>query len=243
MFLAPTFKRMDEPVFAKVIEQGQALQSRLLELKMVAIGGTAAALHCDHRYSLDVDCVSPLVAERFPETAENLENWDGWTTRRKNPPNFILGQRQGVELALRQSRREAPLQTTSVQGLLIPTIREMLRVKAFLMVERRATRDYIDFVALASRLDQDTVLQALGYLNCVYGAGGVQTPATCFAEACEVPPLDLQAVPLGSYRGLRSPYTHWSFVAEMCRRFGRLLVKREMNHQLPTELDAGFFES
>jgi hypothetical protein len=235
---------MDEPLFSKVVEQGQALQSRLAELKLVAIGGTAAALHCDHRYSLDVDCVSPFLRERFAETAESLETWDGWMTIRKQPPHFILGKRGGIELGVRQSRRAVPLQTTSIQGMAVPTLREMLRVKAFLMTERRATRDYVDFVALASRLDQDSTLNALGYLNCVYEAGGAgQTAVTSFAEACENQPLDLQAVPLGSYRGLRSPYTHWSFVAEICRRFGRLLIKREMNHQLPSAVDAGFHET
>lgn len=240
----PIFNRVDEPLFSKVIEQGLALQARLPELKLIAIGGTAAALHCDHRYSLDVDCASPRLAERFDGTVQGLENWDGWTTLRRNPPNFILGQRGGIELGVRQSRRDVPLQTTTVRGLSVPTVREMLRVKAFLMAERRATRDYVDFVALTSKLEQDSTLHALSYLNCVYGAGaGGQTPMTSFAEACECQPLDLQAVPLGSYRGLRSPYTHWSFVAEICRRFGRLLIKRELNHQLPVALDSGFFES
>lgn len=235
---------MDEPLFSKVIEQALALQARLPELRLIVIGGTAAAVHCDHRFSLDVDCVSPSLAERFEDAAQNLESWDGWTTLRRNPPNFILGQRCGIELGVRQSRRDVPIQTACVQGLSVPTVREMIRIKAFLMTERRATRDYVDFVALASKLDQDSTLNALGYLNCTYGVGaGGQTPATRFAEACEIQPLDLPAVPLGSYRGLRSPYTHWSFDAEICRRFGRLLIKRELNHQLPSALDAGFFES
>lgn len=234
---------MAEISFSQVIEQGLALQALLPELNLVAIGGTAATLHCDHRFSLDIDCATPLLAEWFSSTVESLERWDGWSTLRMNPPNLILGTRQGVELALRQNRRAAPLQTTKVQGLVIPTVKEMLRVKGFLMLERRATRDYVDFVALASRLDQEAALQALGYLNCVYEERGFQTVVTRFAEACECPPLDLQVVPLGSYRGLRAPYTHWSFVAENCRRLGRLLIKREMNLQLPAELDAGFLEN
>ncbi|MBI4660443.1 MAG: hypothetical protein HY735_16525 [Verrucomicrobia bacterium] len=232
---------MSEPMFSRVIEQGLALQSLLTGLKLVVIGGTAAALHCEHRYSLDVDCVSPFLAERYSKVSEALAAWDGWTLLRQNPPDFILGERCGVELAVRQSRRSAPLQTTTVKGISVPTLCEMLRIKAFLMVQRRATRDYVDFAALSSKLPENTALRALAYLNCVYG-GGIQTIVTCFAEACEGQPLDLQAVPLGSYRGLRSPYTHWSFVAEVCRRFGRQLIKQELNHKLPGELDAGFFE-
>jgi hypothetical protein len=237
------FEGMDEPAFARVIEQGSALQSRLHELKLVAIGGMAAALHCDHRYALNVDCVSPRLAELFSEATGLLENWDGWRTLRKNPPSIILGTRDGVELAVRQSRREVPLQTTTIKGLCIPTVREMLRVKAFLMVERRATRDYVDFAALAGQLEEKAAANALSYLDCLYVGGGAQTVVSRFAEACEAQPLDLQAVPLGSYRGLRSPFTHWSFVSELCRRFGRQLVKRELNRQLPSALDDGFFES
>lgn len=236
------FEGMDEPAFVRVIEQGLALQSRLAGLKLVAIGGMAAALHCDHRYALNVDCVSPRLAERFSEVTDSLENWDGWRTHRKNPPHIILGTRDGVELAVRQSRREVPLQTTTIQGLCLPTIREMLRVKAFLMVERRATRDYVDFAALAAQLDDEAGLKALSYLNCLYGGGGAQTVVTRLAEACEVQPLDLQAVPLGSYRGLRSPFTNWSFVSDRCRRLGRQLIKRELNHQLPSAVGAEFFE-
>jgi len=42
---------MDEADFARVVEQGRALQQRLPDLRLVAVGGTAAALHCHHRYS------------------------------------------------------------------------------------------------------------------------------------------------------------------------------------------------
>ena len=53
-------------------------------------------------------------------------------------------------------------------GLLVPTGAEMLRVKAFLLAERRATRDYVDVAAMVRLLGDPAALKALGYLNLVY---------------------------------------------------------------------------
>jgi hypothetical protein len=89
---------MDAVEFSSVINQGLALRARLPDLNLVVVDGTAVALHCDHRYSLDLNCVSPLLGENFAEIAETLEGWDGWKTIRKNPPVVILGSRGGIEL-------------------------------------------------------------------------------------------------------------------------------------------------
>src|SRR5438445_7695153 len=115
---------MDENAFARVIEEGRAVQERFPELQAVAVGGTAVALHCGHRFSLDVDVVTPRLREKYLEIAESLDRWEGWRTNRKNPPVLILGERHGVELGVRQQRREVPLQTTTVRGLIVPTIRQ-----------------------------------------------------------------------------------------------------------------------
>jgi hypothetical protein len=130
-----------------------------------------------------------------------------------------------------------------VKGLAIPTQKEMIRLKAFLVVERRATRDYVDLAALATQLGEAAAVDALSYFNCVYGDGGTQSPLTRLAEACESQPLDLNAIPLGSYKGLRAPFTNWRFVAEACQRIGRQLVKRELSDQIPKGVDQGFHES
>ena len=41
----------------------------------------------------------------------------------------------------------------------------MLRIKAVLILKRNATRDYLDFVALAERLGPDRVFAALANLD------------------------------------------------------------------------------
>lgn len=222
--------------FQRVVEKGRQLQARLADLETVAVGGTAAALHCGHRYSLDVDLVTARLRHRFDDTANRLEAWPGWQTNRLNPPVLILGEHDGVELGIRQLRREVPLQTTLVEGLRIPTATEMLRIKAFLLAERRATRDYVDVAALCNQLDWATAVEALGWLNLLYPARTPQSWITRFAEACESGPLDYAAVPLQDYKGLRPPLTDWPFVVERCRAVGRALLKKELEEGLPVRL-------
>jgi hypothetical protein len=231
---------MPERDFKRVIEEGRALQHRFPELSLVAVGGTAAALHCGHRVSLDVDEVTPRLQERYDQIAAALERWEGWTTNRLNPPVLILGERHGIELGLRQQRRAVPLQTTVAEGLTIPTMAEMLRIKAFLVAERRGTRDYVDLAALAHRLGMDASRQSLAWLNLLYPGKGPQSLVTRFAEACEAEPADLAVVPLPTYKGLRAPFTDWEFVAGICRQLGRELLKRELTDELPDVLDETF---
>ena len=229
---------MDPGLFEHVIEEGRALQGRLAGLAPVAVGGTAAALHCQHRYSLDVYVVTPLLSGRFTEIAAELERWEGWRTNRLNPPVLILGQHGGVELGVRQLRRAVPLQTTQVRGLQVPTAAETLRVKAFLLTERRATRDFVDVAALALHLGITVARDAVALLNLVYGARAPQTWVSAFAEACESEPVDLAVVPLTTYKGLRAPLTDWAFVAARCRELGRGVLKLELGGGLPENLPA-----
>jgi hypothetical protein len=228
-------RRVDTGQFERVIDEGRALQERLAELTPVAVGGTATALHCQHRYSLDVDVVTPLLSSRFAEVTAELERWQGWRTNRLNPPVLILGQHGGVELGVRQLRRTTPLQTTQVRGLRIPTAAEMLRVKAFLLTDRRATRDFVDVAALVLHLGA-AAMESAALLNLVYGPRAPQTWVSAFAEACESEPVDLAAVPLSAYKGLRAPLTEWAFVADRCRELGRGLLKLELGGKLPAEL-------
>jgi hypothetical protein len=219
---------------------GRALQARLAEFRPVAVGWTAAALHCGHRFSWDVDVVTPELRSRFEEIQDRLDSWEGWQTNRLNPPVLILGEHGGVELGVRQLRRRVPLQTTHAAGLLVPTPAEMLRVKTFLLVERRAARDYVDTAALIQRLGLEAALDAARWLNLVYEPRPMQTTITALAEACEAEPVDAAAVSLASYKGLRAPFTDLAFVLAECRKLGRALLKQELGGGLPAALPANW---
>lgn len=225
---------MSEPTFEQVVREGVAFQARFAGEPLIAVGGTAAALHCRHRYSLDVDCVTPRLREDFEGHLARLEGWEDWRTNRKNPPVLILGERHDVELGLRQLRRTQPLETTQVQGLLIPTVEEMARVKAFLLAERRSTRDFVDLAALLKQLGDEASLRALEPLNRLYPAFGALSPISALAEAAEADPTDLHLVPLDRYKGLQVPFTDWSFVSSEVRRLTRRLLHQELEAG-PTE--------
>jgi hypothetical protein len=215
-----------------VVDQGVALQQTLATEDLIAVGGTAVALHCGHRFSLDVDCVMPRLRECYGEVLERLERWDGWQTNRCNPPVLILGERHGIELGVRQLRRLVPLETTLARGLRVPTLGEMLRIKARLLAERRATRDYVDVAALTRKLGIDAALKSLVTLNACYPMIGRQTAATAVAEACEAQPLDLAQVSLPRYKGLQPPYNEWATVAATVRELGHALIKSELGGRL-----------
>jgi hypothetical protein len=227
---------MAERDFERVVEQGRAVQRLLPDLGLIAVGDTAAALHCQHRLSLDVDEITPRLQERYAQVRSVLEAWEGWTTNRFTPPILILGERHGIELGLRQQRRSVPLQTAVVDGLVIPTAAEMLRVKAFLLVERQSTRDYVDVAALMEHLGTVGSVQALTTLNLLYSSRTPQTITTRFAEACELEPVDLLTTPLSSYKCLKPPFTDWPYVASACQRLGRVLLKAELEGALPKQL-------
>lgn len=50
----------------------------------------------------------------------------------------------------------------------MPTLPEMLRIKAYLVVQRNATRDYLDTVALADRLGVGEAVAVLSGIDDYY---------------------------------------------------------------------------
>ena len=59
----------------------------------------------------------------------------------------------------RQLIRETPLETTTISigddTVTVPSATEMLRIKAILILKRNATRDYLDFIAMANALGNE----------------------------------------------------------------------------------------
>ena len=147
-------------------------------LGMVAVGGTAAAIHAKHRYSADLDYVTPILKQEFDLVSQSLDQWDGWKTNRSNRPVIILDERHEVELGVRQQIRTIPLETEKMEGLIIPTIQESMRIKAFLLGSRKATRDYVDVAALSEAIQMMDAADS----NASSIPGGsihANNPATC----------------------------------------------------------------
>ena len=77
----------------------------------VLVGGTAAAMYAEHRFSHDADPVLTDLRHRFDEVLAQLESVAGWKTARVRRPVQILGSLDGIETGVRQLIRDEPLET------------------------------------------------------------------------------------------------------------------------------------
>lgn len=161
------------PALDEVLRSAAVLQEVVPDA--VLVGGAAAALHAGHRDSFGHDHVLPDLAQRYADVLEAVEATDGWATsvRASRPPMTIMGSLGGIEAGLRQMRRTRPLETIRVDlgdGLQViaPTADEMLRVKAYLVVQRNQVRDYLDVVALADHLGHGHAVEVLGGIDDYY---------------------------------------------------------------------------
>jgi hypothetical protein len=191
----------------------------------VLVGGTAAALHAGHRISLDGDHVLEDLAERYDEVLADLEAAAGWETSRLRRPVLILGRLEGVLTGIRQLRRSRPLETEEVAGLRVPTLAEMARIKAWLLVVRCTTRDYLDTVVLFERLGEESARRALEPLDDIYPQpNGASVLAEVIERLGAAKPVDAAEIDLASYRGLKPPWNDWEYVAGRGRHWSQVLA-------------------
>lgn len=124
----------------------------------------------------------PDLRARFDEVLTQLEAAAGWVSARVQRPVPNLGSLGGVETGIRQLRRTRPLETERVEGLEVPTLPEMARVTAWLLVTRDTVRDSLDTVVLLERLGAAAAASALRTLDELYEQ---PTGASVLAELVE----------------------------------------------------------
>jgi hypothetical protein len=215
--------------------QAAAVRLQRLLPDAVLVGGTGAALHAGHRISLDDDHVLTDLRERFDEILAHLEQTDGWVTARVNRPVLVLGSLDGVETGIRQLIRRRPLEVEEIEtpagSIRVPSLEEMLRVKAWLVLRRNATRDYLDVVALAERLGTEAAVRVLLELDLYYedqvGPGGRRITTQLVRQLAEPVPYDLSDVDLRIYRQLLPPWRDWSNVVAACEALARAVLDAE----------------
>lgn len=191
----------------------------------VLVGGSAAALHARHRLSFHHDHVISDLDKNYDSAIAVLESIAGWRTRRRIRGKLVLGAIDQIEAGLRNQRRSAPLETTTIKlkggrVLKLPTVEEMLRIKAFLLVERNATRDYLDVAALSHHLGLKKSVAALERMNELYAefAGEGGDMLTSIAVKLSNPdPYDLTETDLSEYKGIVAPWNDWAAVEAQCR--------------------------
>jgi hypothetical protein len=156
-----------------------------------------------------------------------------WKTARVQRPVQILGSLDGIETGIRQLIREEPLETMVVehlgQRLTLPTLPEILRIKAVLILKRNATRDYLDFVALAVALGDDGTANALGSFDRLYPQVNGESPLQQLQIQLANPlPYDLDEVEpqLSEYKHLDPIWHEWSRVRSVCAQVAAAIFDR-----------------
>ncbi len=187
----------------------------------VLVGGTAAAVHAEHRLSMDDDHVLRDLRERFSSVLSQLEEVAGWRTARTARPVLILGSLDGIETGVRQLVRNEPLETEVVERfgvtLTVPTSPEMLRIKAILILKRNATRDYVDFAALAEHMGVAAAAEALRSFDDLYPQSSGESPLQqLHAQLSEPMPYDLDDTDLSEYKNLDARWHDWKAVRQAC---------------------------
>ncbi|HEY4646753.1 MAG TPA: nucleotidyl transferase AbiEii/AbiGii toxin family protein [Steroidobacteraceae bacterium] len=217
------------PDWDSVLSAAARLQSILPEA--VLVGGTAAAVYAGHRFSRDADHVLPDLRARFEEVLAELESVAGWKTARVQRPVLILGSLDGIETGVRQLIRDEPLETRTIERggvtLTLPTEAEILRIKAVLILRRNATRDYVDFVALADHIGDDAVVAALRDFDRLYPQPSGESPLQQLQIQLASPlPYDLQELDLSQYRNLKPKWHKWESVKSACADWAIVIFDR-----------------
>ena len=184
---------------------------------------SAESIHAEYRLSRDADHVLTDLRGRFETVLRQLEDVAGWRTARVRKPVLILGSLDGIETGVRQLIRDRPLETTTLdhRGVLltIPTKAEILRIKAVLILRRNATRDYLDFAALAQLLGEEATGRALLPFDEFYPQDSGESALQQLQAQLATPlPYDLDSTELSEYRHLAPRWHDWGAVKTACAR-------------------------
>ena len=209
------------PDWELVLSAAARLQ-RIVPHTVLADGATTT-LHARHRLSHDADHVLTDRRQRFDVVLAELESVAGWQTNRIHRPVQILGSLDGIETGICPLIRAEPLATTTVNGpggrVTIPTKGETLRIKAVLILRRNATRDYIDFAALAALIGDAATAAALQPFDRLYPQANGQSPLQQLTSQLANPlPYDLEQTHLAEYKNLIPQWRDWRAVQAACSR-------------------------
>lgn len=222
-----------DPQFVALLESAAHLQQ--LVPGAVLVGGAAAIVYADHRESTDHDHVVADLADRFEMVLEAVEGDEGWATNRVTPGKVILGNLDGIEAGVRQMIRKVPLEVVTITlpsggEMTVPTAEETLRIKAFLVVRRNQTRDYLDLAALSEHLGIARAAETLARIDDYYAdqnETGDGVASQLVRQLSDPQPADRSVVDqLPAYRRLRKRWSDWSTVTDVLGEVAARMVSR-----------------
>jgi hypothetical protein len=223
------------PELAVVVRAG--VKAAKLVPGAIALGGTVCSLYAGHRLSKDIDFVITNLKERYDDISETLNSTPGWKTRKQNPVVTILGKLDGIDIGYRQLRRTVPLETVDLvtpEGTLaIPTLVELIRIKAFLACERNFTRDYFDFAELTCLIPRDQVLDALEVLDEKMGwENRPHVTLEVMKSLADCEPIDCSTHGFETFNVLMPRVKSWDQVRAICKEIAGELSKRFIKGEL-----------
>ena len=116
----------------------------------------------------------------------------------------------------------------------LPTLPEILRIKAFLCLDRNATRDYLDLAALASHQGFHAAVVSLSTMDDLYPQKNGDTWAVrtqLVKQLADPRPYDLDSVDLAEYKGIQPPFTNWTNIAQIAAT-----LSNQLTHALCAQL-------
>ena len=142
-----------------------------------------------------------------------------------------VGRLDGIETGVRQLIRTEPLEVAHVdwqgEAITVPTIAEMLRIKAILILKRNATRDYLDFVALSDVLGEGGTATAMETFDRLYPQqSGESALQQLLIQLAHPMPYDLEADRLNEYKHLARRWHDWKVVCAACAQCAQTLFDR-----------------
>jgi hypothetical protein len=187
--------------------------------------------HRRHRLSTDADHILSDLKQSFDAVLAQLESVAGWKTARIQRPVLILGSLDGIETGVRQLIRDEPLETAQIdwhgRKLTVPTLAEILRIKGVLILKRNATRDYLDFAALADRMGETELTDALCRFDLLYPQPNDESALQQLEIQLANPlPYDLDELNLAEYKHLAPKWHGRQSVKTVCADCAALIFDR-----------------
>ena len=226
----------------KVLAQAALLQKLVPDA--VLVGGSAVYIYTGHRYSLDHDHIITDLEERFDLILESLEREGDWVTNRVVYGKIILGELGGIEAGIRQLIRKKALEFQTIKigelSLNVPTIDEITRIKAFLIVKRNQMRDYLDFAALSDKIGIPASARITENLDEYYTDDSSQSHADekpalsqLLRQLSNPMPKDFRSIEqLPNYKGAADKWKDWDFITGICKSVAREVMGKPENNNV-----------
>jgi len=215
----------EEITLERVLESAARLQRIVPDA--VLVGGTAAAFYAHHRLSVDHDHVLADLQSRFDVVLDALERDPDFVLNRATPNVIVLGSLGGIETGVRQLRRQRPLEVAKVDlpnggSVVVPTLEEIIRIKAYLITSRNQTRDFLDLAALSqvlgTRETASILLNIDDYYNDETRPVGLPVRDQVSRQLANPQPKDVRGFArLKQYKGLHRDWRRWETVVEGCQ--------------------------